>query len=95
MSDMRSKRAKETHLVQFIQHRNCGFPIHTRIGNAHTPLQGRRPFFGHVLSARIDMALYHDASNVPFARSKLGTDGINDLGLVVVVLLGVSVCMLS
>ena len=79
-------------LIECVEGVNGGVPVDASIGDGDTVLEAGWALGGNVLATRVDVGLDHDTGNRGLASSKLSADIGADLGLVVVVLLGVAVC---
>ena len=78
-------------IVELVEHVHCRCPVYTGIGDADSVLQALWTFLGDILATAVDVGLDHDTGYVLVTGRKLGADGGDNLGLVVVVLLRVAV----
>lgn len=77
--------------VELVEHVDSCLPVNASVGDTDTVLEATRAFSGHFLAASVDVGLDHDTGDRPVTSCKLRADIIDDLGLVVVVLLRVTV----
>lgn len=75
---------------QLLQHLDCRIPVDASICDADALLQRRWTFRWYLLVALVNVRLDHDADDGILAFAELVADDLRDLGLVLVVLLGVA-----
>ena len=74
-----------------LQYSDGVLPVDAGISDGDTTLEGRRTLSGDLLVALADVGLDHDTDNCLLTLTELISDSLGDLGLVVVVLLGVPI----
>lgn len=77
-------------LGQVLKDTDGGVPVDAGISDADTALQGGGAFSGDLLVAGTDVGLDHNTDDSFLALAELVSNHFGDLGLVVVVLLGVA-----
>lgn len=80
---------------EILQHGDSVVPVNARISDADAALQAGGSLLGNLLVALVDVGLDHDTNNRFLALTELVTDDLGNLGLVVVVLLGVAYNLVS
>lgn len=84
----RSPRANG--LGQLLEDFDGGFPVDAGVGDADAFFELGWSLGGHLLVAFVDVGLDHDAYDGRLACSDLVADGLGNLGLVAVVLVGIA-----
>lgn len=69
-------------------------PTDTCIGDGDCVFETRLSFLGHLLVALVDVRFDHDTHDGFFTSGNLGREFVGDLGLVLVILLGIAVAVL-
>lgn len=78
-------------ISQLLEHNDCGFPVDAGICDGDTLLErSQTTRRGNLLVALVNVGLDHDTNNASLSLADLVADNLCDLGLVLVVLLGVA-----
>lgn len=81
-----------TYLVEAVEHAYSGVPVNTGVGDADAILETAGTLCRNILATSVDVGFDHDTCNVSVPCNELLADVINNFWLVIVVLLGVSIC---